>query len=698
MKRLLWLCFSLPMLATTHVNFFNIKAERGDNALVIRTEPEHLVAYELLKDERYSLDKNTYDNTLDSPFRQVAFLMRTLERNRGTVYADSSAPLQVISFTFELAVRQVTGDPIDMLEYKVVLGLDPEPGMGLISCELGGITHRFPINDLLDPDVYSSFLNHTVFPFGERAMKLPTESEYLVDLYYRWPEVEVSKGDFSLFDLFPSVILWNQGPIKKIKIHLGTTYSYQRENQWYQTQSEHLRMNQVSIDAYSRVLKRIEDQEPREVIASLEEYVNLVPGDKKALKRLMDYYLKEEMNTEAFSLITRFRPFFATIRGGLPNEEALARKALRKRSLLLGKKNSFERDSSIPLKITSPEDGDLVTGTTNLEFNLINQDSPVLEVECYLEEQLIAKLEEPPYRVPFTVDGAFGDLTLRVVAYFENETYQEHEIVVRTLKVDEEERVNLVALRASVLQVNSGIDRELTKDDFRISENKQEKKIEHFRKDTAPLRVAMVLDSSISMFGPKLYRAQYAVKTFLSKLGPEDRVSIFSFDNKVLKLSDFTNRYETVVPPLMTLSPQWATSLYDAMLIAHDALMGQNGTKVMIVVSDGDDSGSVTTDIHVASVLRGSPVMVYSVILPGGFLGEPIEGERFLNEMARLTGSISLRVRKVDNLDATFERLYQDLKSFYYMDYYSSFFDPQARETVVRLKGRGGKIRSRTIN
>ncbi|MDJ0841377.1 MAG: VWA domain-containing protein [Acidobacteriota bacterium] len=694
MKWILCVLVSLPLAATDKVNFLNLRTTVEGDKVLIETDTEPLLEYRMLKNEAFNLRKTAYDHTLDAPFRQTAFLMRTLERNRGSIYKDKSQPLMVIKYPFQLAVREVTGKVVQMNEYDVIVGLDTEDDTGIITLDGGGKSHKFSISKLRQPKEYAAFLNNLVFPYGQIRMPKPAGDEFLVDLYYKWPRTVVPESDFNVFDLFPSAILWDKGDIRKLRLHMGTTYVYKSGDEWKQVNSEHPRVHKRALQQYDKVLELIKEDDLDEIIPALEEYVTNVPGDKIALKKLMDYYLKDYRTDEAYNLISRYQPFFATIRDGLDNQDALREKASRRRNWLLGRKATFEKDENVKLKILTPTKGDLVTGTTEMTFSLADNPSKVLEIECFLEDQKIARLTEPPYKTNFTVNGNYGFLTLRVVAYFEDETFQEDEIRIRTFKVDQEEQVNLVALRASVF--NPG--RELTKEDFRVRENKEDKQIENFRKDQAPLRLAILLDTSISMFGPKLYRAQYAVKTFISKLEPEDRVSIYTFGSNVMKLSDFTNDFDGITPPLMTLSPyQWGTKLYDGMLIAHDALMGQNGTKVMIVISDGDDSGSSTSDIHVASALRGSSVMVYSIILPGGFLGSAGQGEYFLSEMARLTGSISTRVRSVGKLDQTFEKVYQDLKSFYYLDYYSTRKTGD-RDVDVRLVGAKGKLRVRAIN
>lgn len=96
-----WICFlliTIPLMATNEVNFINLKVDREEGGLAITAEPRKLMDYRLLRDENYTLDQNQYDLVLDGSFRQTAFLMRTLERNRGTIYGNGAAlPISCLS-------------------------------------------------------------------------------------------------------------------------------------------------------------------------------------------------------------------------------------------------------------------------------------------------------------------------------------------------------------------------------------------------------------------------------------------------------------------------------------------------------------------------------------------------------------------------------------------------------------------------
>ncbi|MCB1050336.1 MAG: VWA domain-containing protein [Acidobacteria bacterium] len=688
----LLLCLSSWVWATDFMYYMELPVQVQEGQIAVQLKPAPFVSFETLKDDRQNIDRAMVELSLDSALRQTVYLMRTLERNRGTIMANK-APIEILSFKWELAKRDLTGKPEEVYEYETTLLLGAEENQGLIRFE--DKEFAFTLNDLTDQAAYETYLKHLIFPFESKTFALNNQDAFLVDLYFQWPKVLVKESEFNVFDLFPSLILWNKGPITKIKIHLGTTYAHLDSGQWSQENSTYLARHKQAIELYEQVLVNEQNNRVNQAIQGLEEYLQMVPTDKKALKLLMDLYLSEEMEDEAYSLISRFQPIFATIRDGLTNQKSLAAEASQKRNFLLGKRRDFRRDRKVELKITAPENMDMVTGKTYLEFALAAHDAPILQIDCYADEELIGSMTEPPFRAAFTSNGGQRSMELRVMAYFENETYQEARIRVRTVDVDEEEWVNLVPVRTVVTAGSRKFLTDLNQEDFKVFENGKECKIEHFRKDQSPLRVAILIDTSISMFGEKLYNAQYAVHSFLSKLQPEDRAEIYTFDHRVLRLAPFSNHFDVMGNQVFTLSPQLSTSLYDAILAAVDDLNGQNGNKVIIIVSDGSDSSSVSTDIHVTQALQRSSAMVYSLIMPGDFLGQSNQlGNLFLEEIAKYTGSIATKVRKVRDLDQEFDQIYEELKSFYYLDYYSK---ASKGDREIQIKAKGGKARHRVI-
>jgi len=697
MKYLFIFLMPISALAIDNLNYFDLELDHQKDGVHISVAAKPLFPYEYLRDNRYLLRDVSYDHIFDGPFRQVAFLMRTLERNRGVLLAKNSEEgLPILKFRFWLNIREESGLIIQPTEYNVLLELSPEANTCAISCAEWGTRKTFAINELNQLEPYKEFIEYLVLPTQDKVLHRPGTSSFVVDLFYRWPDVVLDQDEVNLFDLFPSFLLWDKGIANRLRKFVASAYSYNQDGQWHSATSNHTRLFKHSIEAFTKVLEA-EEESPESYIVALEEYLHKVPSDRRALQRLMEAYLEQEKDIEAYGLISRYQPFFATIREGLDNQEALAKRAEQKRNFLLGKLAQFDRISDATVAITSPADGDLVTGTTRLDFSVANSNADLLLVDAYLGDQRIARVEDPPFSLPFSVeDLGKRQANLRIVAYFEDETYQEDRIRVKVLEVDQEEKVNLVPLRASLIDLKDSGET-AAKENFIITENGQKKEVAHYRYSEAPLRVAFVLDTSASMLGDKILATQFAVNSFISKLKPDDRASVYTFDDRVLKISDFTNDFTDLKPNLMTLLPKGATSLYDAMLIAHDALLGENGTKVLIIMSDGDDMGSSTTDIHVASTFRHSPVMVYSVILTGGDFDIPRAAKQFLKQIARMTGSTHTQVRNPNNLPDTFDKIYQDLRSYYYLDYYSDIADPNKRKIEVRYKGRG-RLRYRVLN
>lgn len=697
MKHLLVLLVSISGWAVDDMHYFDLDIIHQDEAIEVKVKSQKLFPYKYLRDSNYQLKESDYDLGFDGPFRQVVFLMRTLERNRG-VLMDSKTPadLPILSFKFRLNLREPSGDILKSDEYKVLVSLSGKTNTCLVSCEEWGTRREFPINALTNEVDYQAFIEYLVLPSQARTYPKPSLDSFLVEVFYRWPDVEVDETDAKIFNLFPSLLLWDKGIANRIRRPVATVYAYKQNAQWETAGAVHAGILSDSVHAFTRVLETEKSGSSAEYIVALEDYVQKVPSDRRALKRLMDAYLEAGKDIEAYGLIKRFQPFFATIREGLGNQELLSAKAEEKRNFLLGRLANFKQDPTAKLMITSPVNEDLVTGTTNLEFSLVSSQADLLLIDAFLGDQRIGRLAGPPFKVPFSVeDLQENETTLRVVAYFQNETFLEDQIRVKVLNVDELERVNLVPIRASILSAkdNQG---EVVKEAFKITENGAVMDIEHFRKSEAPLRIAFVLDTSGSMWGDNIISTQYAVKSFLEKLQPDDSASVYTFDDRVLKVSEFSGDFSGISHKLMSLVANGGTSLYDAMLIAHDALLGENGTKVLIVMSDGDDTTSATTDIHVVDTLRHSPVMVYSVILTGGELSNAVKAKQFLKEISRMTGSIHTQVRNPKNLPEIFSNIYEDLRSFYYLDYYSVIDNPDQRDIEVRFKG-SGKLRYRVL-
>lgn len=113
-----------------------------------------------------------------------------------------------------------------------------------------------------------------------------------------------------------------------------------------------------------------------------------------------------------------------------------------------------------------------------------------------------------------------------------------------------------------------------------------------------PSLVVMVVDSSGSMEGNKLPAVQSTLQSYISSLGPQDRIALIDFDSDIREpvLVDGTPAgQQRGMEFINTLRAKGGTRLYDAALVARDWLRQNrrpDAINAVLVLTDGEDSGS----------------------------------------------------------------------------------------------------------
>jgi Ca-activated chloride channel homolog len=155
---------------------------------------------------------------------------------------------------------------------------------------------------------------------------------------------------------------------------------------------------------------------------------------------------------------------------------------------------------------------------------------------------------------------------------------------------------------------------DLTKDDFRLYEDGQQRPIQFFRKDlNTPVSLGILVDTSGSM-EPKIPQAKAAIAEFINDLNPRDDVFLFAFSDNPYLLQPFTTDHEAVMSRLALLHAYGRTALYDVIL--DGLIMVQRGRydkKALLVVTDGMDTASSSSIDQVVTQARRQGVLVYSI-------------------------------------------------------------------------------------
>ncbi|MDR3701821.1 MAG: VWA domain-containing protein [Candidatus Sulfopaludibacter sp.] len=236
--------------------------------------------------------------------------------------------------------------------------------------------------------------------------------------------------------------------------------------------------------------------------------------------------------------------------------------------------------------------------------------------------------------------------------------------------------VSLVHVIATVKNKSGQLVGELTKDDFEISDNGARQEISVFERQTdQPLSVALLIDVSGSTAKDLKFETDSAsrfLKALLAEGKPDDRVSIFKFDDSVTRITPFTHDFTLLDTRLKKISGSAGTSLYDAIYLSAGELELRQGRKVMVIISDGGNTTS-SYDTHQAlEAAQLADVVIYPlVVMPiTSDAGRNIGGENALTFMAERTGGRTFLPSLGKQLDKAFDDIISELRTEYYMGFY----------------------------
>ena len=268
-----------------------------------------------------------------------------------------------------------------------------------------------------------------------------------------------------------------------------------------------------------------------------------------------------------------------------------------------------------------------------------------------------------------------------------------------TLHVD----VKLVSVFVNVTDRNGAVVGGLTREDFAVAEDGRPQQIAVFeRQSELPLNLTLAIDTSGSVRKDMADEADAARRFVHAILRPQDQMSLLQFATEVRELTPFTNKVAQIDRGLAQLHGDWATALYDAIVLGSQRLGRKEGRKVLIVISDGDDTAKSSTYAQALEAALRNEVMIYSLIdVPiEASAGRDLAGEHALITLAEQTGGKSFYVNE-GGLDKAFARVSGDLRTQYLLGYYPHNQEPgrafhRVQVTIPRAAPEAFNIRHKT--
>jgi Ca-activated chloride channel family protein len=268
-----------------------------------------------------------------------------------------------------------------------------------------------------------------------------------------------------------------------------------------------------------------------------------------------------------------------------------------------------------------------------------------------------------------------------------------------TLRVD----VRLVNIFVNVTDRNGAIVGGLGREDFAIAEDGRPQQIAVFeRQSELPLNLTLAIDTSGSVRKDMAEEADAAKRFAHALLRSQDQMSLLQFATEVRELTPFTNKLSQIDRGLGQLRGDWATALYDAIILGSERLGRKDGRKVLVLVSDGDDTAKSATYAQALEAALRNEVMIYSIIdVPiEASAGRDLGGEHALITLAEQTGGKSYYVSE-GGLDKAFARVGDDLRTQYLLGYYPHNQEPgrafhRVQVTIPRAAAEAFNIRHKT--
>lgn len=253
--------------------------------------------------------------------------------------------------------------------------------------------------------------------------------------------------------------------------------------------------------------------------------------------------------------------------------------------------------------------------------------------------------------------------------------------------------VQLVLVPTTVATAEGRPVTSLERDAFEVWEDGQPRPLKLFEKKTGlPLQLAVMVDASLSA-ASELNAEKAAVVRFLQRvLRPVDAAALFDFSGGVRTLADFTHDPRKLDAALVMIRPRAGTALYDAIIESSAKLKERQGRRVLVLVTDGNDTTSKHDFQAALRAAQEAEAAVFALIMRPipGESGRSVRGEHVLITFAEMTGGRVFYPAGTAELDRFFDDLSELLRTQYLLGYQPAPTGARAEFRTIEVRVRGG--------
>ena len=259
----------------------------------------------------------------------------------------------------------------------------------------------------------------------------------------------------------------------------------------------------------------------------------------------------------------------------------------------------------------------------------------------------------------------------------------------------------LVVLHASVAEKSGKLLTDLPRSAFKVLENGVEQRIKEFKREDVPVSLGILIDDSGSMIN-KRQKVAAASLALVKASNRNDEVFIVNFNDNAYLDVPFTNSIEKLEEGLARIESRGGTAMRDAISQAIDYMKkeAKREKKVLLVVTDGDDTASSENLEKLVAKCQRSEVLVYAI----GLLTEEEQrrqkaAKRALQTLTAASGGVAFLPKDLTDVERLALEVAHEIRNQYTITYTPSVqeLDGSFRGIKVLVAGRGNPTaRTRT--
>jgi VWFA-related protein len=349
------------------------------------------------------------------------------------------------------------------------------------------------------------------------------------------------------------------------------------------------------------------------------------------------------------------------------------------------------QDAGPHIVFVKPVDKGYYSGRETVAVRIAPAGTAVKSVSLFADGALLCTLERPPFQCPWSAGPGVVEHLVRATAVLADG--RKIQASVRTQGTEFTDTVDVDAIRVTATVTGRGnrFIRDLKAADFRIYEDGSPRPITAFVSDDIDLEIIVAVDVSGSMT-KAMPTVKAAVKKFLTKLRPQDVVTVMSFNDRPYIIARPAASLEDRLKAVDRLRPWGGTSLYDTMLKALSQLGTQQGRQVIVVFTDGEDRDSRVPIETAERNLESNDALLYAIGL--GRAPDMADLRKVLERISEKSGGRAF-FEDLDKLDEVFGDIITDLSNQYLLMFRprDERHDGRWREIRVDVPGQDYKIR-----